>query len=351
MDPLEALASSAGAGVATAGVNQLFANYNRSKDMAAQKDLQENAQRLATQAQRDSAANMKEAFQKAGLSTALLSNANFTPAIGSAPSAPQKNVTVGMPVSEFVQLGLMNAQKENIEAQTDRLEADTEKLNSENLKLNRDLDKVRQHDSAVLNEYKKQYPKEWAEIVKRDFEGDEEKAAAAATSGYLEGKLAGSDSLTKIKENLVREKVADIAKHPEIVKATANMPVYQKQKIQQEYELMAQQIDESISRAGLLDSQKDLTDEEVKKVGKEIDKIVKETERIASEKFRNYAVGSAAIVGSVGSVAKAFLSRYGLGDLAKSITTSTKSSSPILGPNGKPVSETITRHSGFPIAE
>lgn len=125
---LKTLASSAGAGLATAGVNQLFANFNRSKDVAAQKELQEHSQALAQLAQRDSAANLAEGYRKAGLSTALLAGSNFSPAIGSVPGTPQKNVSVGFPITEMAQLGLISAQKANLEAETEAKQIQNQRM-------------------------------------------------------------------------------------------------------------------------------------------------------------------------------------------------------------------------------
>lgn len=232
VSPLKSLAQGAGVGLATAGVNQLFANYNRNQEMKNQKELMKLSNTLAQDAQKNAAANMAEGYKKAGLSTALLAGGNFSPAIGQSPSSPQKNVQAGLPVTEMIQLGLMNAQKQNIEADTNlkNVEADNQgedsagKAIENQRKASADAffdDFMKKNNPSMYAEWEKQHPGQMMNL------------------GFLNGRnmildnlLRESDTDTRLSQNELTQMVTNIQKRsPRLYNAIASMPKAQQDSI------------------------------------------------------------------------------------------------------------------------
>lgn len=221
---LEELAAGAGAAVGGIGgalVNQFFADSNRKKEVKAQKKLMDYSNQLAQQSQVNSASNMAEGYDKAGLSKALLAGGNFSPAIGAAPSAPQKNVEASFPIAESIQLAMMKAQKDNIEAQTAKTEAETQSVENEN----ETYDSTQRWIDGFVQQ---KYPDIW-----QKFHDDPNNGSQLVDIGFIrahkdvyEALVQDATSGKEINEAERDAAVADVQKRdPQFVDAVARLPV------------------------------------------------------------------------------------------------------------------------------
>lgn len=122
------LSQMAGSAVAQ-GVNQVFTNFNRRQDEASAKRLADYNAELAQLAQKNSAKNMVEGYKMAGLNPALVAGANFSPAIGGAPSVSHQSPQIS-PL-DIASLQISDAQSRLANAEAEKTEVEVQRMRHE----------------------------------------------------------------------------------------------------------------------------------------------------------------------------------------------------------------------------
>lgn len=267
----------AASGLASAGIQQMFTDYNREQDFGNYQKAQEQNFVNAQDAQRNAPMLTKLGMQAAGLNPVGMSNPNpASPVSAPLGSYSSPNVQLAQDNNLMADARLKNAEAEKTELENDQIHAENESS----------FQNYKQQIQALASVYSQRGFTEQAEDITEELQRLEELQSKGQLNwnvGNLRGAVNAFATVDKLQERLTNTLDQVLKTETNYKMLVGNQSVSLSKMPEVQRKLLMAQTSANIAQASLMMSQKSLTQEQINECVKMQEKIEADINRAVAE--------------------------------------------------------------------